>query len=152
MSEMHLLRVGDAERQTAVSALGEHLAAGRLSVDEYDERAGRAWSARYNSDLAELFDDLPRSRPSSSRSKLPGRAHRPRPWVLLPAIALLGTVLFAMVQLMPWILFALLALWVFGGFGLRRRRFHRYGPRSWSETHDRHGGRPAITRPHCRHC
>ena len=32
------LRIGDAEREAAVTALGEHYAAGRLTKDEYDER------------------------------------------------------------------------------------------------------------------
>ena len=36
------LRIGDDEREAAVTALGEHYAAGRLTKDEYDERAERA--------------------------------------------------------------------------------------------------------------
>jgi hypothetical protein len=55
------LRIGDAEREAAVQALGEHFAAGRLTKDEYDERADLAWSARTASALAPLFADLPGS-------------------------------------------------------------------------------------------
>ncbi len=36
------LRIGDADRQHAAAALGEHLAAGRLELDEYDERVASA--------------------------------------------------------------------------------------------------------------
>jgi hypothetical protein len=39
------MRIGDAEREAAVTALGEHFAAGRLTKEEYDERSGRAWTA-----------------------------------------------------------------------------------------------------------
>lgn len=53
------LRIGDRERDAAVTALGEHYVAGRLTKDEYDERSAVAWGARTNSDLAPLFVDLP---------------------------------------------------------------------------------------------
>lgn len=53
------LRVGDAERETAIKALGEHLTAGRLDVGEYDQRCADAVAARFQSDLRALFADLP---------------------------------------------------------------------------------------------
>ncbi|CUR54237.1 hypothetical protein NOCA2140060 [metagenome] len=53
------VRIGDAERDEAVRALGEHFAAGRLEREEYDERADVALAARTWSDLAPLFRDLP---------------------------------------------------------------------------------------------
>lgn len=40
------LRIGDAERQQAVHLLSEHLIAGRLTANEYDERSPAAASAR----------------------------------------------------------------------------------------------------------
>jgi hypothetical protein len=54
-----LLRVGDAERQQAVTALGEHFAAGRLDQDEYDTRIQAAYRAKTRVDLQGLFGDLP---------------------------------------------------------------------------------------------
>ena len=45
------LRIGDAEREAAVAALGEHYAAGRLTKEEYDERPARAYDARTRSAL-----------------------------------------------------------------------------------------------------
>ena len=56
---MDSLRIGDAERESAVAALGEHYAQGRLAKEEYDERSDAAWSARTAADLAPLFADLP---------------------------------------------------------------------------------------------
>ena len=77
------IRIGDAEREAAVSALGEHYAAGRLTKEEYDERAGIAWTAKTNSALWPLFADLPRPqaqaapRPTTaSTSRRPRQHHR----------------------------------------------------------------------------
>ena len=53
------LRIGDDEREAAVTALGEHYAAGRLTKDEFDERSARANAARTRSELWPLFTDLP---------------------------------------------------------------------------------------------
>jgi hypothetical protein len=52
-------RIGDVERDAAITALGEHFAAGRITKEEYDERAGFALRARTASDLRPLFVDLP---------------------------------------------------------------------------------------------
>jgi len=53
------LRIGDMEREAAVTALGEHYATGRLSKEEYDERATVAYQARTLASLQPLFADLP---------------------------------------------------------------------------------------------
>jgi hypothetical protein len=64
-------RIGDADREAAVTALGEHYAAGRLSKAEFDERADQAWAARTASALWPLFADLPH--PSSAPPARPVR-------------------------------------------------------------------------------
>jgi hypothetical protein len=53
------LRIGDAEREQAAAALGEHYAQGRLSVEEHAERLDRIWAARTRADLRPVFRDLP---------------------------------------------------------------------------------------------
>jgi len=58
------LRVGDAERYEAATALGEHFATGRLDQAEYDARVQAAYAARTRADLRTLFDDLPDPAPS----------------------------------------------------------------------------------------
>jgi hypothetical protein len=87
MTGPYELRIGDAEREAAVSALGEHYAAGRLTKQEYDERADRALAARTQMELFPLFADLPRpqgaGRPAmASPPRVPGHAgyagHGPR--------------------------------------------------------------------------
>jgi GntR family transcriptional regulator len=56
-SDQHL-RVSDAEREAATGRLAEHFAAGRLDQAEFDDRVGRAISARTRADLNGLFADL----------------------------------------------------------------------------------------------
>jgi hypothetical protein len=53
------LRASDADRDAVVSELGEHFQAGRLTVDELDDRTGRALTARTWGELRELLADLP---------------------------------------------------------------------------------------------
>ena len=57
-SDQHV-RVSDAERQAVADRLAEHFGDGRLDQAEFDERVGRAMSAKTRADLAGLFDDLP---------------------------------------------------------------------------------------------
>ena len=40
------IRISNAERDAAVTALGEHLSTGRLDLSEYEERCGQAAVAR----------------------------------------------------------------------------------------------------------
>ena len=57
-SDQHM-RVSDAERQAVADRLAEHFSSGRLDQAEFDERVGRAMSAKTRADLNGLFDDLP---------------------------------------------------------------------------------------------
>lgn len=52
-------RVGNNERDAALTALGNHMRAGRLSPDEYSTRATQATNAVTRTDLDVLFTDLP---------------------------------------------------------------------------------------------
>lgn len=73
------LRASDADREAAVDALRRHAAAGRLDVEELDERVEKAYAAKMLSELAALQADLPRLavRPARvaprRRPKVPGR-------------------------------------------------------------------------------
>jgi hypothetical protein len=86
------LRIGTAERERAAALLTEHLTAGRLELDEFDERSRLAYAARTGSELAALFTDLPGTRPAAHelRGEHPhpgGRRHR-RPGLLLIVLVL----------------------------------------------------------------
>jgi hypothetical protein len=55
------IRIGTAEREQAVKALGDHFAQGRLDPQEFEERMVAAYAARTADELDRLFDDLPRA-------------------------------------------------------------------------------------------
>jgi uncharacterized membrane protein len=121
-------RIGDVEREGAAWALGEHFAAGRLTQEEYDERAGLAWQAKTHSDLAPLFGDLPQphGRPTAARTvaqppvrRQPApRRHPWHPWLaLLVALFVLG----AIVEKPVLVILLVVALVVF----VKKRRARR---------------------------
>ncbi|HEU0042049.1 MAG TPA: DUF1707 domain-containing protein [Jiangellaceae bacterium] len=146
MNDARQIRIGDAERDAAATALGEHFAAGRLTKDEYDERAEQVWAARFRQDLDPVFADLPSPVTPGSPAQVSGppqwsrppqrsgppqwsrppqlRGPQPRPffWAapILPLLVV-GLVLIAF-SIPPWPLFILLWIWIAGGF--RRHRRH----------------------------
>jgi hypothetical protein len=65
------IRISDAERDEAVSTLGEHLSTGRLELSEFEERCARAATARTRGELEELFTDLPAPHPDLSSATPP---------------------------------------------------------------------------------
>ena len=59
------LRLSTREREAALESLSTHFADGRLTVEEFDERAAEVAKATTRGELAPLFADLPESRTSS---------------------------------------------------------------------------------------
>lgn len=53
------LRVSDREREQVIELLGRAAAEGRLTLDEYADRAGAAYGAKTHGELAQLTTDLP---------------------------------------------------------------------------------------------
>ena len=70
MPEPHL-RAADTDREAVAAALGEHMAAGRLTLAEYDERLAQAYAATTYGELAELTADLPSATPSGATAATP---------------------------------------------------------------------------------
>ena len=70
------LRISDADRDRAIAELSEHFQAGRLTMDELQERTGQALQARTGQDLVRLFTDLPRNRPPATDPAPPQAAPR----------------------------------------------------------------------------
>ena len=76
------LRVSDAERDAVLRTLGDHAAVGRLTLDELEERSGRALAAKTRGDLATLTSDLPREAGQASElSPVPSRK-KPVRWMV----------------------------------------------------------------------
>ena len=162
-SQRPALRIGDAERSGAVEALGEHFATGRLTHEEYDERATRALQARTAADVAPLFADLPApyppvltGRPAPAPPSRPsGRASRavaaaaPRPPRRLPVLpmflVLVGLAL--LLEEAAVLLFGLAVLWWFASMRWRRARDEWAG--RWHGAPGPHGWAGPGRRPHC---
>jgi Domain of unknown function (DUF1707) len=53
------IRASDDDRERTVALLREHHAAGRLTVEEFNERMDKAYAAKTLGDLDELMTDLP---------------------------------------------------------------------------------------------
>lgn len=71
------MRVSDAERDATLKVLGDHAAAGRLSLDELEERCDRALTVRTRGELTALTRDLPEDTASaSSQATAPAEVHR----------------------------------------------------------------------------
>ena len=77
MTSREPLRIGDAERNRAAELLGEHMAEGRLTQAEFDERLGVALNAKVAADLEPLFRDLPGPNPGRpTELSLPEQSRR----------------------------------------------------------------------------
>lgn len=59
MADDGMMRASDADRDTVVSALRDAYAAGRLTLEEFQERISAAYACRTWDELRELTSDLP---------------------------------------------------------------------------------------------
>jgi len=134
------IRIGDAERDQAVSVLGDHFAAGRLNREELDERIDQAMQAKFSTDLRPLFADLPGPEPVAGRPVPQFRAGPPAyaPLFFLAPLLLIGVVITAVAVGAPWVLWVLLWMFMCSGFwGGRRRRHHLHTQRQRSSGYFR---------------
>jgi hypothetical protein len=63
VAEREPMRIGDEERNKAVELLSDHLADGRLTQSEFNDRLGLVIHARTAEDLEPIFLDLPGPNP-----------------------------------------------------------------------------------------
>jgi hypothetical protein len=124
MPEPHL-RAADTDRAAVATVLGQHMSAGRLTVDEYDDRLARAYAAKTYGELAQLTADLPA--PAPVRRDVPaapatvgpagtwhGDPHSWRSWVTTSLIVL---VIWAATSLAAWEFLYFWPVWVIGPWG-----------------------------------
>lgn len=110
------LRIGDPEREHAITLLGEHMSAGRLDVHEYDQRCAKIAAARFTSEVLSVFEDLPEPVPrvASAPSRPPASARK----VVLLACAAVAVVLLSFVA-KPFAVLLLVGLAAILWFGRR---------------------------------
>ncbi len=76
------LRVSDAERDVTLRTLGDHAAVGRLTLDELEERSGRALAAKTRGELATLTSDLPADPGQGGSLVAPAHPRKPVRWMV----------------------------------------------------------------------
>jgi hypothetical protein len=82
------VRAADADREQVLAELQRHTSAGRLSMDEFSQRAAAVYASRTMGELAALTADLPHD-PNPHAAKPIRRV----PWtVVAVAVAYLGLV------------------------------------------------------------
>ena len=133
MTEPHL-RAADADRTAVADVLGRHMAAGRLTVAEYEERLTRAYAARTYGELAELTTDLPDDRPATvaapsgstvardttlARSGAHGwHGADPGDWRSWASTAAIVLAIWATTSLVSWEFLYFWPIWVIGPWGV----------------------------------
>lgn len=95
--------ISDADREHVVAQLRQHVGAGRLTLDEFSDRAHAAYHAHTRHELVDLTRDLPTPAPTSPRTA----TRRPlAPLIVLAVLVLLlgGAVLGAVdaTAMTPW--------------------------------------------------
>ncbi|GAA1161256.1 hypothetical protein GCM10009630_69460 [Kribbella jejuensis] len=118
------VRIGDAERDRAVSLLSDHFVAGRLTQAEFEERSEQATKARYSDEFEVLFDDLPTARelqpvPSAQLRRRPAP---PPAFMMIAPFLMLGLVISSVALTAPWLLWGV--FWVVMISGISRRRWN----------------------------
>ena len=92
------VRASDAERERAATSLRDHLADGRLTLDELAERLDRVYAAKTRAELEAVTADMPQRARSSVSTKRPRRylvaimsgIERSQRWRLAPHTAVIA--------------------------------------------------------------
>lgn len=96
--------VSDADREHVVAQLREHVGAGRLTLDEFSDRARAAYHANTRRELADLTRDLPGDATHRRPAGPPATRLRLTPLIAVVVLTLLlgGTLLGATDAMTPW--------------------------------------------------
>ncbi|RBY92426.1 DUF1707 domain-containing protein [Blastococcus sp. TBT05-19] len=119
MHEPHL-RAADADRTAVATTLGEHMAAGRLTVAEYEDRLERTYAAKTYGELAELTADLPSTGATLQEADpAPTRWHGAdaAEWRSWAGTGLIVVAIWAITSLATWEFLYFWPIWVLGPWG-----------------------------------
>jgi hypothetical protein len=130
MPEPHL-RAADADRAAVATVLGQHMSAGRLTVDEYDERLAQVYTAKTYGELEQLTADLPATvpaprpapvQPAAATTPPAVRTHGgwdadPHSWRSWATTSVIVLVIWAATSLASWSFLYFWPIWVIGPWG-----------------------------------
>lgn len=127
------VRIGHAERETAVNRLQAAFGEGRLDVSEFDQRVAQVYAARTTGELVPLTADLPDvtappelTKPARERSAAPAPATRDRDnqsraliwaWRAWAAAVSVNVVIWVLVSITSGDLQYFWPMWVAGPWG-----------------------------------
>ncbi|HEY4458682.1 MAG TPA: DUF1707 domain-containing protein [Pseudonocardiaceae bacterium] len=113
--ESSSMRISDADRESAMTALGEHMSTGRLTVDEYGERAAQVAAAKTRQELFAQFTDLPEPWPKLVGSGTTTAMPTPQPAPVVRSRARTGATVAALIPV-TWV--AALLVTIITGYGI----------------------------------
>lgn len=125
MPDPHL-RAADADRAAVATVLGQHMSAGRLTMDEYDERLAQVYAAKTYGELDRITEDLPSSAPAPRAERTPAPAtagaparwdHDPHSWRSWATTSIIVLVIWAATSLATWEFLYFWPVWVIGPWG-----------------------------------
>jgi DUF1707 SHOCT-like domain len=109
MASDHMIRASDLDRDAVVASLRDAYTAGRLTLEEFDERMTAAYASRTWGELRKLTEDLP-TQPILG-SDVPGR-HLPAPALPAHPLRTTGSPPPSRHRRRPVAFFPLVALWL----------------------------------------
>ncbi|RSM71348.1 hypothetical protein DL991_37405 [Amycolatopsis sp. WAC 01375] len=78
------LRISDQDRESALTALGEHMSVGRIDIDEFGERSAQVTAAKTRGELSGIFADLPEPHPLLDAPKVAVSEPEKPAWADIP--------------------------------------------------------------------
>jgi hypothetical protein len=149
MSNSSNLRVADVDRENLGDELREHLVAGRLSSEEFEDRLGSAYEATTRADLDALRADLPASPASVQRALVQRRAHLRGRLVQEAGGTLMASVVCVGIWLASGSHGSFWPIWVilFALLPLARDLWRLYGPAPEQEAVEAHIAARRVRRP-----
>lgn len=110
MTSDHMIRASDQDREVVVTTLRDAFTAGRLTLEEFDERTSAAYAGKTWGELRKLTEDLP-TQPILG-ADVPGRSLPPPP---LPTPVVRSNQIVpppGQRRRKPGVFFPLVALWI----------------------------------------
>ncbi|MFD3812853.1 DUF1707 domain-containing protein [Rhodococcus sp. NPDC058639] len=117
------LRLSDSERSQHVEELAQHAGSGRLTIEEFEERAGRIYGARTAAEARREFTDLPVSTlPAPRNPRLRTRPHltpnQRIEWSVWLGVGAINILIWGIISLATTSMIYPWPLWVIGPWGL----------------------------------
>ena len=114
------IRISDSEREKVVDELGRHLTAGRLTIDEFDQRVAQVYRSVTQAQVRQVLRDLPAApapgSPQPARRRLP--SHQRIEWLAWLAAGSLNIVIWGIISLATGVMIYFWPVWVIGPWGL----------------------------------